>query len=113
MRLEGYYNGYTSNGRFNDESESAYLVKYNLNGEVRFLYVGAIKEGLPDDDSGNAWSVSWGYADDGYYYYKGVFSDGNHGETPPDWRAMTQEEINAVVNPQNFACPLTGLFPNV
>lgn len=113
LRLEGYYNGYTSNGRFNDESESAYLVKYNLNGEVRFLYVGAIKEGLPDDDSGNAWSVSWGYADDGYYYYKGVFSDGNHGETPPDWRAMTQEEINAVVNPQNFACPLTGLFPNV
>lgn len=113
LKPEGYYNGYTSNGRFNDESKSAYLVKYNLNGEVRFLYVGAIKDGLPDDDSGNAWSVSWGYADDGYYYYKGVFSGGNHGETPPDWRAMTQEEINTIVNPQNFACPLTGLFPNV
>lgn len=112
FRMEGYYNGYTSDGYFNDNSENAYLVKYNEDGSVRFLYRGRIKGGLPDDNTGNAWSISWGYADDGYYYYEGVFQRGKHEEMPLNWTSMTQEEINEKVRPEDFECPLTGLITN-
>lgn len=109
LKIEGYYNGYTSNGKYNDDSKTAYLVKYNYEGKVRYLYVGKIKDGLPNDNSRDAWSISWGYADDGYYYYQGEFYNGKH-ETPPNWKPMTQEEINNIVNSDDFNCPLTGLL---
>ncbi len=108
--IEGYYNGYISNGRYNDESGGAYLIKYKPNGDVRFLYKGKIKDGYPHDSTGNAWSVAWGYANDGYYYYKGTFTNGQHGKPSKKWKPMTQEEISKIVNPDDFEYPLTGLI---
>lgn len=107
--VEGYYNGYTSDGKYNDESGNAYLIKYTPNGTVRYLYKGKIKNGYPNDDTGNAWSISLGYANDGYYYYKGIFKNGEHGKAPKNWEPMTQEDIKDKVNPNDFAYPLTGL----
>ena len=109
LQIEGYYSGYTSNGKFNDDTGSAYLVKYKENGDVRFFYVGKIKDGLANDSTGNAWSLSWGYADDGYYYFKGTFHDGTH-DTPKNWKPITQEEIDSLVNPDDFNCSLKGLL---
>lgn len=108
--IEGYYNGYTSDGKYNDDSGNAYLVKYNKSGKVRYLYKGIIKDGSANDNTGNAWSLSWGYADDGYYYYKGKFIDGERENTPKNWKPITQEEINEIVNSEDFKCPLTGLL---
>lgn len=108
--IEGYYNGYVSNGKYNDDSGNAYLIKYNPDGIVRYLYKGKIKDGYPHDSTGNAWSISWGYANDGYYYYKGVFRDGNHGKVSKKWEPMTQEEIKEKIDPNDFAYPLTGLI---
>lgn len=108
--VEGYYNGYVSNGKYNDETGESYLVKYDYLGNVRYLYVGNIKNGVPDDQTGKAWSIAWGYDDDGYYYYKGTFSKGNHGKPPKNWRPMTQEEIDEIVNPDDFACSLQRLI---
>lgn len=109
--IEGYYNGYTSDGKYNDNSGKAYFVKYKPNGNVRYLYVGKIKNGEEDDDTGNAWSIAWGDADDGYHYYKGKFSNGERSETPDkDWtKPMSQEKIDSIVDPDKFNCSLQGL----
>lgn len=111
LKVEGYYNGYTSEGKYNDSREDAYLVKYKEGGDVRYLYVGRMKDGVPNDGSGNAWSISWGYANDGYHYYKGKFSDGKRSGTPDkDWtKPMSQEKIDSIVNPDNFNCSLQGI----
>lgn len=109
LKIEGYYNGYTSNGKFNDDSKTAYLVKYNNDGEVRYLYVGKISNGVANDNSGDAWSVSLADEDGEYYYYQGEYSNGKH-KTPSNWKPMTQEEINNVIDPEKFNCPLTGLL---
>lgn len=108
LQIEGYYNGYTSEGKFNDSSEDAYLVKYNEDGSVRYLYVGQIKNGVGNDNTGNAWALSWGYANDGYYYYKGIFYDGKH-DIPHNWEPISQEQIDTLVNPDDFNCSLKGL----
>lgn len=108
-KLLSYYKGNTSNGLYNDNTEKAYLIKYKNDGNLDLLYVGKVKNGYPNDNTGNAWSVAWGHADDGYYYYKGTFTNGKHGKAPKNWKPMTQEEINEKINPDDFACPLTGL----
>lgn len=110
LPIEGYYNGYTSDGRYNNKSQDAYIVKYKENGDVRYLYVGAVKDGVANDDSGEAWCLSWGYANDGYHYYKGRFLDGEPKGTTKDWlEPVTQERIDSIVNPNDFECSLQGL----
>ena len=110
--IEGYYNGYTSDGKFNDDSGDAYIAKYDNKGNIRYLYVGKIKDGFPNDQTGNAWSIAWGYANDGYHYYKGTFTNGEQDKKPKSWyKPMTQEEIEKIVNQEDFDCELTGLFP--
>lgn len=108
-KIISYYKGKTSKGSYNSQNEEACLVLYDEDGNVRYLYVGQMKDGKEYDDSGKAWSISWGYGNDGYYYYEGVF-EGRHGETPEDWKPMTSDEIKKKVNPDDFACPLTGLI---
>lgn len=95
LLCEGYYNGYTSNGHYNDDTGNAYLVKYNEYGYVRYLYVGKIADGYPHDDSGNAWCISWGYDETNYYYYRGVFNNGDHAA-----------EIADIIKEYIFECPL-------
>ncbi len=86
-------------------------MKYKEDGNVRYLYVGAIKDGVANDDSGQAWSLSWGYANDGYHYHKGKFSKGDPIGTTEDWlKPVTQEQIDAIVNPNEFNCSLQGLI---
>lgn len=113
-KLLGYYKGNTSNGLYNDDNKngSSYLVKYKEDGAVDYLYVGRMKDGYPHDNTGNAWSIGWGYEGDGYYYYEGIFDKGKHGRPPKNWKPMTEEEIREKVNPEKFKCLLTGLVIN-
>lgn len=111
--IEGYYNGYTSDGRYNDTSEDAYLVKYDTNGNVRYLYKGILEDGYGNDNRNNAdsWALIWGDANDGYHYHIGKFKDGTPVETKKDWKyPVDQEFINSIINPEDYNCPLTGLI---
>lgn len=96
MQLIGYYIGNTSNGRYNDETGQAYLVKFTdrsdiAPGYVRYLYHGKLKNGLPNDnneDKLKPWVLAWGNDNDSYYYYTGKFVnderiDLNGGDPPP------------------------------
>lgn len=107
LLCEGYYNGYTSDGHYNDTTGNAYLVKFNEYGYVRFLYVGHIVDGYPNDDTGKAWSISWGYNNKDYYYYKGKFKDGDHIEGTPE--KISLEDIKSLIDINDFGCELNWI----
>jgi hypothetical protein len=101
--LEGYYNGNTSNGLYNDTTEQAYLVKYFADGKVKTLYQGNFKNGLFDDDTGNAWDISK-ENDTPYMYYKGYYKDGdkinNEGSTFE--HDLTLERIQEILGNKTY-----------
>jgi len=119
--LEGYYNGRTSNGRYNDTSGTAYMVKYFNDGTVRTLYTGMFKRGTFDDSTGNAWMIGRNDTISQYSYYKGPFKNGYATYSPKDknspWEIdIDQKRIDELV--ESFTCnktitvPLTGLVPD-
>ena len=102
--LEEYYYGRTSDGFFNDTTGNAYLVKYNENGYVKYLYVGKIVDGYPNDETNNAWCISLGYDNKNYYYLDGKFKNGQH--ITKDFKIMTLDEINYMIDYDDFECEL-------
>ena len=108
--LMSIYCGNTVRGRYNDDSGYAYFVKYKEDGTVEYLYKGKWLNGEENDSSGNAWYIGWGHANDGYHYYKGKFTGGEQDKKPKSWyEPLTQEEIDQIVDPDNFDCDLKGL----
>lgn len=102
--LEGYYKGRTSDGLYNDETGTAYMVRYFKDGTIRLLYVGNFIDGFPYDISNNAWSIA--YSDDGGYYVHNTqgFKKGNaiiRSTNPIDIN-----EINNIISGYNFNCDL-------
>lgn len=106
--VEGYYCGNISNGYYNDDTGSAYMVKYTEGGFIRTMYVGRFKNGLPDDQSGNAWQIIFDDYENmnKYFYYQGKFKNNKRlGKVIPD-DYVTQEEINEIINGMQFNCEL-------
>ena len=93
LQLIGYYIGNTSNGRYNDSTGNAYLIKFTDDtdiapGYVKYLYHGKIQDAKSDDNTGEAWEIAWGYDNDSYYYYNGIYINDNRtglngGDPPP------------------------------
>lgn len=109
--IEGYYCGDTANGFYNDDTGSAYLVKYAEDGTVRTLYCGKFKDGQFDDDTGNAWYITKNDNTD-YMYYKGNFKSGvtmNDGNSIFE-NELTLDRILELVGERNFKCELEWQF---
>lgn len=104
LKIEGYYNGYTSDGYFNDENANAYMIKYTEDGYVRMVYSGSFANGQPYDTKGNALIISLGRDGEKYYYYSGKIDD-----TSPiaeDWQEISIDEIKKKINSLNYEGPL-------
>lgn len=100
LRIEGYYNGYTSDGFFNDENENAYMIKYTEDGYIRLVYAGNFVNGQPYDTKGNAWMISLGRDGEKYYYYSGKIDD-----TSPaveDWQEISIDEAKKKTHDLNY-----------
>lgn len=103
--LEGFYHGNTSDGKYNDDTGNAYLVKYNENRDVTLLYQGMFKDGKFEDTTGNAWYIVK-EPDTEYMYYKGHFSggntlnDANHKFVNP----VSPSEIEEILKGKEFHC---------
>lgn len=111
---EGYYYGNTSNGKYNDDTGSAYLCKYFGDGTVRTLYVGAFKDGQFDDQTGEAWMVGKMSETASYSYYKGPFQAGKTEKNPKYWNEpLTTEEVDAIVDETQFNCDLKWECPSI
>jgi len=97
--LEGFYQGNTSNGYFNDNTGDAYMIKFASDGTVRNFYQGCFANGKCEDFTGNAWNIARdeNNPDMKYLYYKGDFSDNtadktrSEGIVEPD---LTKEQID-------------------
>lgn len=104
---EGYYYGNISNGKYNDDTGSAYLCKYFGDGTVKTLYVGAFKDGQFNDQTGEAWMVGKLSEEASYSYYKGPFKNGNALNDSKYWiEPLTIEQVKAIVNITQFNCEL-------
>lgn len=107
-RLEGFYQGITSDGNYNDNTGNAYLIKYNDDGTVRTLYKGGFYKGQFSDSSGDAWYITKG-EDTNYMYYKGNFKYGGpyhtkNGEFKND---LSLEMINEIIGDYSFESPIS------
>lgn len=129
--LEGYYNGNISNGLFNDDSGTAYMVKYfdaeddGKTGDVRTLYVGKFKDGFPEDSANGSWLIGKNNATESLYsYYKGPFTGGHPSISVESknagnyWKIRLEDQDWIVALAEEFKSdsaipvPLTGLIPN-
>lgn len=81
--IDGFYKGNTKNGKYNDQTGQAYLVKYNKEGKIRLIYYGNFKNGNQEDSSGNAWDIVLGK--DGKYYYR----EACYSENRINYKTMT------------------------
>ncbi len=106
-RLEGYYYGNTSNGQFNDDSATAYMVKYFDDGTIKTLYMGNFRDGQFNDDTGNAWMIGKAAIGEPYVYYCGPFVNGAPLPDPDLWDDhITQERIDEIIGNYTFNCDL-------
>ena len=104
--LYAYYYGDISDGFFNDETGTAYMVYFFEDGTVKQLYMGNFKNGTYEDSTGNAWFILRDENTD-YMFFKGSFSGGRHLRDknhkfeslgPP----LSLEEINELIAEKNF-----------
>ena len=105
---ECYYFGNISNGRFNDDTSTAYMVKYFPDGTIKTLYVGCFRNGHFHDTTCNAWMI--GKEDMGkpyFYYHNGPFENGEPLRDPKLWeKYISQEDINRIIKNYSFNCDL-------
>lgn len=90
--LISYYFGNTSDGKYNDETGHAFLIKYAEDGTILTLYQGCFKNGSFHDNTYNAWKIARNpnTGAEKYLYFKGVFQNGNSKE---DNKSITEYEI--------------------
>lgn len=109
--VESYYNGCTSDGKYNDETGDAYLVRYAEDGTVKTLYVGRFKKGEFHDETGNAWEIVFDSSNNinRYFYYGGIFEDGQR-ENDDGIEYLTQAQINEKISEKEFDCELNWYY---
>lgn len=77
LQLKAYYNGNTSNGKYNDVSGKAYYINFKgdcpYKNVINVLYVGNFKNGCFNDTSGKAWEIVLDTNNNSYFYYNGNF----------------------------------------
>lgn len=106
--MEGFYYGNTSNGKYNDDTGNAYLVKYAKDGTVRTLYVGNFVDGGFSDNTGEAWYIVKNDKTN-YMYYKGTFANNSpaNDKNSEFKNNLTIEEIEKLISDYSFKCDLT------
>lgn len=110
--LEGYYHGRTGNGKYNDDTGKAYLVKYFKDSKyVKTLYQGRFEDGEFEDSTGDAWYIVK-EENTNYMYYKGIFEGGTakykddkHFRNP-----LTKADIDEIIKGCSFNCELSWDF---
>lgn len=101
--LISYYYGNTSGGKYNDNTNTAYLIDYFDDGTVRMLYYGNFKNGYPNDDTGNAWYIVKAENTD-YMYYKGYFGEDGNTLNNPGYKFennLSIDRINEILKQNN------------
>jgi len=117
-KVEAYYSGNTANGKYNDSSGNAYLVKYDREGNVVTFYMGRFKDGKYNDNSGEAWSIARNIDTNSCYMYtKGIFVDNKcskeDGNVKEFVHNLTQEQIDEYLKGYVIVCDLDWYFEEI
>lgn len=102
--ISSYYHGNTANGKYADSTGGAYLIKFDESGYVKYLYCGNFVNGFPADETGNAWDIAK-EKDTAYMYTKGYFTGDDKKEIVFK-NDLSMEDIQSILERENFMCPL-------
>ena len=108
-KIEGMYHGNISEGKFNDDTGNAYIIKYAEDGSVRTIYQGKIKNGVFEDNTGKAWYIVKD-EDTSYMYYQGKFEKGSVAQdhttdsTCTFINPISYEEIIEILTERKIEC---------
>lgn len=111
-KLISRYHGNTSNGTYNDDTNSAYIIKFTEDGTVRTLYYGNFKDGDFDDNTKLAWYITRNpETNTNYMYYMGIFEGGNSDSEDKTKCAyfenpLTRGTFNRLLSDKSFDCPM-------
>ena len=101
--LEGYYSGEIKEGRYNDQTGNAYLIKFTNDGYVNFLYNGNFVNGYPDDNTGDAWSLVLDKKMNKYIYYIGKYSGGKKVDTSSNSNTyISLDKIKSLIKDKKY-----------
>lgn len=105
--LLGYYYGNTSEGEYNDKTDTSYIIKFSDDGYIRTFYKGRFLKGDFNDNTGNAWEIVFDESNNinRYFYYEGKFEKGERAEDK-ELDYVSQEEIDKIISGMTFDCEL-------
>lgn len=82
MMIRSYYKGLTSDEKYNDDTGLAYLINFDSDGYVQFLYCGPFSKGLLNTTKEHTgWEVLYSIDTEDYYTKEGEFIN-NHAVDP-------------------------------
>lgn len=93
-----YYNGKTLDGKFNEDSNNSYFIKFDEEGYVSIFYIGSFKNGNFNSD--NAKEIVYDDTEgvNGYLYYEGAFEDGNRLQEITIEDKIDQAHIDLIIS---------------
>lgn len=97
-----YYHGNTLNGKYNDDTETAYLIKYNSAGFIDVLYIGEFVNGEFNDTNAQEIVFDSSNGTNQYFLYEGAFINNKRQEDIPKDSYITQEEIDQIIKDANI-----------
>lgn len=105
--LCSHYCGNTSGGKYNDSTVKAYFISYYDDRTVKTIYVGSFKDGVFNDYTRDAWSISRNKEKNTMYmYYRGVFKNGsaskNQNERVATENPVSRETIEKLTSSQIY-----------
>lgn len=105
-KLNGVYWGYTADSSYNDQTGEAYLVKYDQEGYIDYLYRGRFLDGQPNDLTGDAWMIGKNKYGK-YLFYQGKFKNDEKIDDRSHWEQLESiQEISKITDKYNFQCDL-------
>lgn len=108
IKLQSYYNGKTSNGKYNDNTGNAYYIKFSDNGKINTLYIGNFCDGKFNDHTGNAQEIVYDTFNNinKYYHYKGIFNDNIKEGKVDRSNYVTNKQIKKILRGKDFSFEL-------
>jgi len=91
-----FYYGNTSKGKYNDNTGEAFWIKFDDKGKIVTFYQGQFAGGKFEDHTGKAWEIV--HDNIGYFYYTGIFAEGNRKGKLEKNPYLTLDEIQEYIS---------------
>ena len=103
-----YYDGLTSDGKYNDPYGDAYEIIFRSDGTIGTLYIGQFADGCFHDNTGQAKEIVFDASNNinKYFYYNGTFTYNKRDREVSSKDYVTQDQINEILGDKKFSIKL-------